>query len=84
MNDKCQIGQVTPSTQQLNDIAASIIDTLATANFAANVIKERLFGIDEGKTSNAAEPNNLESRLCLIRTMAQDLNAKLGEIQSRA
>lgn len=80
MNEKC----ATTPVQQLNDIAAGIIDTLASANCSANIIKDRLFGTDEGKTSCAAEPCNLESRLCLIRSQASELYAKLAEIQNRA
>jgi hypothetical protein len=72
-----------PPAQQLNDIASTIIDTLADVNNKASIIKDRLFGDEASKTSNTAEPCNLESRLRFIRTTAQDINDKLCEIQNR-
>jgi hypothetical protein len=83
MNEACKQAQV--PAQQLNDIAAGIIDTLADANTKVSIIKDRLFEIEPEKVSQTGslEPSNLEARLRLIRTIAQDINDTLCMVQNR-
>lgn len=70
--------------QLLNDTASQAIGALACAISTVNVIYDRLFGGDNAKQGqNAAEPSNLDSRLNLIRGMAQELETKVSFIQSR-
>ena len=83
MNEACKQAQA--PVQQLNDIAAGIIDTLADANAKVSIIKDRLFGSEPEKVSQTGslEPSNLETRLRLIRTIAQDINDTLCMVQNR-
>lgn len=70
--------------EALNIIASIIIDTLVEMNCTTNLIYDGLYGSENAKDNQAMpEPCNLESRLRLIRSMVQDINARLCTIQGR-
>lgn len=84
MNGNTQACVSCEPIQQLNDIASSIIDTLARTNSTVNIISDVLFGGTDAKTGqNVAEPVNLESKLKLIHAMSQDIENKVVSIQNR-